>query len=247
MDNTLSICYHFRDDQYVCFEIRMMSDHSIQPGNDPNLVFTFGLRKGERFPLHGKTIIIGRDTSVDIQLDSLYVSRQHAEITLDGSYWFVIDLHSKNGVYQNLTRIEPGKRVILNDQDQIQIGSVSTFEFHDPEATVHQAEKRMLVLGLWLDEPNRDVFVFNKRLTPVLSPQQFTLLSALVGKSGDVITNDEIAEVLWPGAAGGVESAAIDNAISRLRDRLNELDEAHEYIETLRGVGRRFVQHKPMS
>ncbi|MEA3326512.1 MAG: winged helix-turn-helix domain-containing protein, partial [Chloroflexota bacterium] len=154
------------------------------------------------------------------------------------------DLQSKNGVYQNLTRIQPGKRMILNDQDQIQIGSVSTFEFHDPEATIHQAEKRMLVLGLWLDEPNREVYVFNRRLTPILSNQQFTLLSALVAKTGDVMTNDEIAAVLWPEAAGGVESAAIDNAICRLRDRLKELDETHEYIETARGVGRRFVQRK---
>jgi len=152
----------------------------------------------------------------------------------------------------------------LNDQDKIQIGSVSTFEFHDPAATIHQAEKRMLVLGLWLDEPNREVYVFNKRLTPILSPQQFTLLSELVGKADDVMTNDEIAAVLWPEAAGGVESAAIDNAISRLRaggvesaaidnaisrlrDRLRELDDAHEYIETVRGVGRRFIQRKPMS
>ena len=219
----------------------------MQPRNDPNLVFTFGLRKGERFPLHGKAFVIGRDVSTDIQLESPYVSRQHAEITSEGGYWFVTDLQSKNGVYQNLTRIQPGKRMILNDQDQIQIGSVSTFEFHDPEATIHQAEKRMLVLGLWLDEPNREVYVFNRRLTPILSNQQFTLLSALVAKAGDVMTNDEIAAVLWPEAAGGVESAAIDNAISRLRDRLKELDEEHEYIETARGVGRRFVQRKSMS
>jgi len=225
----------------------MMSDPDKRPGNDPSLIFTVGLRQGERISLRGESFVIGRDISADIQLESPYVSRHHAEISSEGGYWFVTDLHSKNGVYQNLTRIKPGTRMSLNDQDKIQIGSVSTFEFHDPAATIHQAEKRMLVLGLWLDEPNREVYVFNKRLTPILSPQQFTLLSELVSKADDVMTNDEIAAVLWPEAAGGVESAAIDNAISRLRDRLRELDDAHEYIETVRGVGRRFIQRKPMS
>lgn len=225
----------------------MMSESNDRQNRETNLVFTFGLRKGERIPLRKKTIIIGRDLSADIQLDSPYVSRQHAEITTDGGYWYVTDLHSKNGVYQNLICIPARQRMLLNNQDQIQIGSVSTFEFHDPEATIHQAEKRMLVLGLWLDEPNREVYIFNKRLTPILSQQQFTLLSALVTKAGDVMTNEEIATNLWPEAAGGVESAAIDNVISRLRDRLKELDETHDYIETMRGVGRRFIQRKPMS
>jgi len=223
-----------------------MSETYEPKKREPNLVFTLGLREGERIPLHGQTIIIGRDPSADVQLVSPYVSRQHAEIRSEGGYWYVTDLNSKNGVYQNLTRIPVSKQVILNNQDQIQIGSVSTFEFHDPEATIHQADKRMLVLGLWLDEPNREAFIFNKRLVPILSPQQYSLLSALVTKEGDVMTNEEIAGVLWPEAAGGVESAAIDNVISRLRDRLKELDETHDYIETMRGVGRRFVQRKPI-
>jgi DNA-binding response OmpR family regulator len=41
-----------------------------------------------------------------------------------------------------------------------------------------------------------------------------------------------------------VESAAIDNAISRLRDRLAEVDETHDYVVTVRGVGRRFIQRE---
>ena len=224
-----------------------MSEPNERRRREPNLIFTLGLLEGERVSLHESTCIIGRDDSADIQLDSPFVSRQHAEIMAEGGYWYITDLHSTNGVYQNLIRIPGGIRTILNHKDQIQIGSVSTFEFDDPEATVHQADKRMLVLGLWLDEPNREVFVFNKRLVPILSNQQYSLLSALVSREGDVMTNEEIAEVLWPEAAGGVESAAIDNVISRLRDRLKELDETHDYIETMRGVGRRFVQRKPIS
>jgi len=70
----------------------MMSDPDKRPGNNPSLVFTVGLRQGERISLRGATFVIGRDISADIQLESPYVSRQHAEITSEGGYWFVTDL-----------------------------------------------------------------------------------------------------------------------------------------------------------
>jgi hypothetical protein len=223
----------------------MMDAYRVRAAQNPTLLFTAGLREGERMELQrDKTCILGRDPTADVQLDSPFVSRQHAKITFQGGYWFIEDLFSKNGVYKNATRIQPGEQISLFHRDRVQIGNVSTFEFQDPEATVHESEMRMVSPGLWLDEPNRDVFVRGMRLTPPLSPQQFTLLAALVRKDGDVMTHEAVAGVLWPEAAGGVESAAIDNAISRLRSRLAELDEEHDYIETVRGVGRRFVQRE---
>jgi len=208
----------------------------------PTLIFTFGLREGEEFPLSGSTVVIGRDPSADIRLDSPYVSRQHAKIERQSGYWYLIDLYSKNGVFCNTDRIQPGKPVLLAHRDQVQIGSVSAFSFHDPERTIHQTEVMLLATGLHLDRPNRDVYIHGQRLDPPLSPQQFTLLEVLVDNDGNVVTNEAIADALWPEAAGGVENAAIDNAISRLRDRLAELDDQHDYIETVRGVGKRFVQ-----
>lgn len=222
----------------------MMPNHENTAGDKTKLIFTFGLRQGEQFQISEMSMVIGRDPSADIQLDSLYVSRQHAKIERQGGYWFLTDLYSKNGVYRNTHRIQPGKPVRLNHRDQVQIGSVSAFTFHDPERTVRQSEVRLLAPGLHLDHPNRDVYIQGGLLEPPLSPQQFTLLAALVKNEGTLVTNEEIAAVLWPEAAGGVESAAIDNAISRLRDRLSELDDAHDYIETVRGVGRRFVQRE---
>ena len=102
----------------------------------------------------------------------------------------------------------------------------------------------MMTPGLWLDEFNHDACVDGRRLDPPLSIQQFTLLAALMHQGGNVMTNAAISDVLWPEAAGGVEDAAIDNAVSRLRGRLAELDPNHEYIETVRGMGKRFVQHE---
>lgn len=221
-----------------------MIQRKITGREHPVLEFVSGLRKGERVKIPKKTTIIGRDPSADIWLNSPFVSRQHAELRLEGGYWFLVDLNSRNGVFKNLVRIESGVLSSLREGDKIQIGSVCMFEFHDPEATVHDSNIRMMSPGLWLDEPNRDIYVYDQRLDPPLSPQQFTLLSALFHKQGDVLTNEEIGACLWPDAVGGISNAAIDNAISRLNHRLKELDETHDYIETVRGVGRRFIQRK---
>lgn len=208
----------------------------------PYLLFTSGLRVEERVVIGSDYWVVGRDSSADVQLDSRVVSRRHAEILKQGGYWFVRDLDSKNGVIRNRVRIQPGEAVPLYDGDEIQIGNACVFEFHDPESTVHEANLKLRKPGLWLDDLNREVHIREKRLDPPLSPQQYALLALLVSKEGDVVSNELIADVLWPEAAGGVEDAAIDNAISRLRARLAEADEGYVYIETVRGVGRRFVQ-----
>lgn len=208
----------------------------------PFLLFTSGLRVGEKVLIGSDSWIIGRDECSDLRLDSRVVSRQHAELFKNGGYWFIRDLGSKNGVVRNRVRIQPGEPVPLYDRDEVQIGNACVFEFHDPESTVHEANLRLRKPGLWLDDLHREVHIRDRRLDPPLSPQQYALLSLLVSRRGAVVTNAMIADVLWPEAAGGVEDAAIDNAISRLRARLAELDGEHEYIGTVRGVGRRFVQ-----
>jgi len=216
----------------------------IRAFQKPYLLFKSGLRAGEKVRISADSWIIGRDESADLQLDSRVVSRLHAAIIKEGGYWFVRDLGSKNGVIRNRVRIQPGELVPLYDGDEVQIGNASVFEFHDPESTVHEANLRLRKPGLWLDDLNRDVHLRDQRLDPPLSPQQYALLALLVSRQGVVVTNAMIADVLWPEAAGGVEDAAIDNAISRLRARLAEVDMGHAYIETVRGVGRRFVQRE---
>lgn len=211
---------------------------------NPNLVFNFGLLEGQCIEIMGKQVVLGRDKSADVQLDSPYVSRQHAEICFKGGHWSITDLESKNGVFINSYRIQPGKMTPLKNRDQVQIGSVSAFKFNDPEATVHESDLHLKSSGLWIDETNQDVYLYDQRLAPALSDQQFGLLAALLHNEGDVMTYDEIAKVLWPGASEGVERAAIDNLISRIRHRLAELDPNHDFIETVRGVGRRFRQKK---
>jgi len=63
--------------------------------------------------------IIGRTPDNDLQVDSKYVSRHHAQIitTLQGST--IEDLNSTNGIYSRTKRV---RRRLLNDGDVIHIG-----------------------------------------------------------------------------------------------------------------------------
>ena len=64
-------------------------------------------------------LVIGRTAENDLQIDSKFVSRHHAQIvtTLQGS--IVEDLNSTNGVYVRSKRV---RRHLLNDGDVVQIG-----------------------------------------------------------------------------------------------------------------------------
>jgi DNA-binding winged helix-turn-helix (wHTH) protein len=71
------------------------------------------------------------------------------------------------------------------------------------------------------------------------------LLELLHNASGRVVSRDEVISSVWPEAAGeGVSEQAIDALVRRLRDRLTELDDKHDYILTVRGHGFR-LQNRP--
>lgn len=69
-----------------------------------------------------KVIIVGRDSTNDIVVNDVRVSRNHMQLVYDdqGVYW-VIDLGSSNGTYVNGKRIT--KETRLDESDKIMIGS----------------------------------------------------------------------------------------------------------------------------
>ncbi len=72
-----------------------------------------------------------------------------------------------------------------------------------------------------------------------LRPQAFQVLKALVERSGDVLTREELRELLWPKETFVDFEHGLNAAISELRGVLNDTAADPRYIETLPKVGYR--------
>ncbi|GAA1766307.1 hypothetical protein GCM10009795_011070 [Nocardioides hankookensis] len=87
-------------------------------------------------PLKNTSILIGRlsrsrNITPDIDLSSDNgISRRHAQLTTDGTRWFVEDLGSSNGTYVGgnvgglpTTPLTPGQKQEISDDDRIYVGA----------------------------------------------------------------------------------------------------------------------------
>ena len=72
--------------------------------------------------------IIGRTPDNDLQIDSKFISRHHAQIITTGSTSVLEDLNSTNGVYVRAKRV---RRRMLNDGDVVQIGQHEIMYFDE--------------------------------------------------------------------------------------------------------------------
>lgn len=68
----------------------------------------------------GHRILVGRDAANDIALDDPKVSRKHCMLAFDDTFWWVIDLQSKNGIKVNdkqalSHKLNPGDVLSLGD------------------------------------------------------------------------------------------------------------------------------------
>ena len=75
---------------------------------------------GEQTISIDRTIVVGRDPSCDVPIDSVRVSRRHAEFSPTPTGVLVRDLGSRNGLMVNGMRVDqaqlgPGDRVLLGD------------------------------------------------------------------------------------------------------------------------------------
>jgi adenylate cyclase len=80
------------------------------------------------WPLHGRRLTVGRDPTNDIVVDdpTFSVSRFHARLQLEGGTWRIVDTDSRNRVYVNGERIEPGDLGArrLSDGDTLVLGGL---------------------------------------------------------------------------------------------------------------------------
>jgi pSer/pThr/pTyr-binding forkhead associated (FHA) protein len=75
---------------------------------------------GTRHEVAGPRALLGRSKECDVRLSDPNVSRRHAEVRLEGSNYWIVDLDSTNGVLVNGQR---QKRAKLGDGDRITLGS----------------------------------------------------------------------------------------------------------------------------
>lgn len=69
------------------------------------------------------------DIDVSMLPNADIVSRHHAEIQIEGSNYYIVDLGSSNGTYLNNTKLEPRTRYPLQIGDRIDLGRGSKVSF----------------------------------------------------------------------------------------------------------------------
>ena len=98
---------------------------------------------GDPIPLLKKKLLVGRRESCDIVLRFPNVSAHHCQLRVDGGYWYVKDMNSRNGVFVNDRRIEG--EVELKEGDVIRIGGAQLFymdqDFDDAQSALHHYKK----------------------------------------------------------------------------------------------------------
>lgn len=110
--------------------------------------------------------IIGRDSSCDIQIDNIAVSREHARITREHSRinkgpgdYFVQDLDSANGTFVNGHKVD---KKMLSKGDEITIGKHFLMVHFEDDATATKKKQIDEVYGTYRMKPNDYEKIFEK-------------------------------------------------------------------------------------
>jgi two-component system cell cycle response regulator len=101
----------------VVTAISRISDRPL--GNEACLVVIYGDELGKKYNLNSSSLLIGRSSKCDIQIDQESTSRNHSKIVNTGKSILIRDLGSTNGTYVN---DEPIEEYVLRDADLIKIG-----------------------------------------------------------------------------------------------------------------------------
>jgi DNA-binding winged helix-turn-helix (wHTH) protein len=211
----------------------------------PVIVWLDGSLSNQHWVLNREDMTLGREDICDIVIPVRQISRKHIIFRLRGGVCVVEDLNSKNGTWVNGYRLL-GMRE-LEDGDEIRVAKDIRLRFVGSGATAPTTTRSlpevipsasMTGTRMRLDPESRQVYIGNHVLEPPLSLPQYRLLERLFASQGGVCSRNDVVEAVWPEAMGtGVSEQAIDALVRRLRDRLAEIDNDHQYVVTVRGHG----------
>lgn len=91
---------------------------------------------------------------------------------------------------------------------------------------------------IYLEKPTRRVWTLGKP-TQTLTALEYSIFSSLYERMGEVISRDDIADVGWPDALGGISNEAINAVMSRLRKKIEPDSNTPRFLENVRGQGYR--------
>jgi DNA-binding winged helix-turn-helix (wHTH) protein len=76
----------------------------------------------------------------------------------------------------------------------------------------------------------------------LLQEQPLAILRSLVGRSGEMVSREELVQLLWYGKTNVDFDPSLNKAINRLRESLGDSAETPRYIERLSRRGYRFIR-----
>ncbi|HWN99105.1 MAG TPA: HD domain-containing phosphohydrolase, partial [Blastocatellia bacterium] len=129
--------------------------------------------EGVKRPIDQQCFRIGRDSDSDLAIDNPYISRHHAEITVDRGLYQLRDLDSTSGTYVNGERVKTRR---LKEGDRIRLGRARGIEF-----VFHR--------GTALDDTREESGYAEASLTPVrvITPSETRFINtARLAKSGEL-------------------------------------------------------------
>jgi DNA-binding winged helix-turn-helix (wHTH) protein/predicted ATPase len=83
--------------------------------------------------------------------------------------------------------------------------------------------------------------LYNQGIKLKLRPQAFQVLRALVEHAGDLVTREELRQMLWPGGTFVDFEHGLNSSVKELRRALRDSANEPRYIETLPRRGYRFI------
>ncbi|WP_169238232.1 FHA domain-containing protein [Candidatus Roseilinea sp. NK_OTU-006] len=208
-------------------------------------------RSHERYGLRAPVVRIGRGVlgphDIQLPLDDLRASREHARLVFEDGAWFLEDC-SRNGTMVN-GRLLRKERARLSSGDTIRIGDSfdvvfcylsDTMQAEDgadvalrTAPSAQPAESPAVRVGLWIS-PSATVWRDGKRLPAFLSHTEYRLMKYLMQHANDVCDYDTVIQAVWGGQR---HRDSLHELIYRVRRKIEPDPARPRYLIIRSGLG----------